>query len=129
MTRELNTVEAEADVAAVPQPPSAPEPVDPIAAAVAILEANGYLVRKRTQVERTLVAKADPLEVAAFFEASGLSRKELADACGVTVSVIATVQNPNGDRWSATLFEARKRLITAYAEAKAALVAQAESTK
>lgn len=110
-------------VVAPVEPPAAPEPVDPIAAATAILEAAGYTVRKRTVVERVLMVKAEPLVVAAYFESTGLSRKELADAVGVTVSVIATVGNPNGDRWSATRFAAAQILIDAYVAAKAAAAA------
>jgi len=92
---------------------------DRIATAVASLEAAGYVVRKRTVVERAVVEKADSAVVAAYFSLTGLNRKEIADAVGVCVSVIATVQNPNGDRWSATRFAAAQILIDAYVAAKA----------
>ena len=99
-------------------PPAPPEPIDPIAAAVATLEAAGYVVRKRTVVARSVMVKAEPEAVAAYFLSTGLTRKELADAVGVTVSVIATVGNPNGDRWSLIRFNAARILIDAYVTAK-----------
>lgn len=68
---------------------------------------------------RVLLDKAEPLEVAAFFESTGLTRKELAAAAEVSTSVIATVQNPKGDRWSLKTFEAKKVLIAAWTKAHA----------
>lgn len=88
-----------------------------IADAKALLEANGYVVRLASAITvRATVAKADPTEVAAYFAATGLTRKQIAGAVGVSVSVIATVQNPKGDRWSQSRFEAAKVLIDAEAE-------------
>ena len=113
----------EALVASDPPVESAPVQVSletQIAMATAVLEANGYVVRKRTVVQRALMEKADPDQVKAYFESTGLNRKEIADAVGVTVSVIATVQNPNGDRWSALRYGAAKILIDAYVQAKTA---------
>lgn len=54
---------------------------------------------------RQLKPKADPLEVRAYFASTGLSRRELGQIVGTGVGVIATVQNPNGDRWSIERFE------------------------
>lgn len=99
-----------------------------ISAATAFLQTQGFSVRKASAATRQLMVKAEPSEVKAYFDRFAgekpeggvvLTRKELADAVGVTVSVIATVQNENGDRWSAIRFAAAKRLIEAYAEAKA----------
>lgn len=64
---------------------------------------------------RVVLEKAEPADVAAYFAATGLSRKEIAAAAGVSTSVIATVQNPKGDRWSLKTFEAKKLLIDAAA--------------
>lgn len=58
--------------------------------------------------------KADPLEVRAYFASTGLSRRELGEIVGTGVGVIATVQNPNGDRWSTERFERARELIDAY---------------
>lgn len=66
---------------------------------------------------RKPMPKADPLVVAKFFESTGLSRKELAAAVGVSTSVIATVQKLSGDRWSQARYEAAKPLIIAYKKA------------
>jgi hypothetical protein len=55
--------------------------------------------------------KADPLEVRAYFASTGLSRRELGEIVGTGVGVIATVQNPNGDRWSTERFERARALI------------------
>ncbi len=58
--------------------------------------------------------KADPLEVRAYFASTGLNRRELGEIIGTGVGVIATVQNPNGDRWSIERFERARALIEAY---------------
>jgi hypothetical protein len=63
---------------------------------------------------RQLKPKADPLEVRAYFASTGLSRRELGEILGTGVGVIATVQNPNGDRWSVERFERARALIDAY---------------
>jgi hypothetical protein len=63
---------------------------------------------------RQLKPKADPLEVRAYFASTGLSRRELGEIVGTGVGVIATVQNPNGDRWSTERFERARELIDAY---------------
>jgi hypothetical protein len=60
------------------------------------------------------MAKADPLEVRAYFASTGLSRRELGKIVGTGVGVIATVQNPNGDRWSVERFERARALIDAH---------------
>ena len=58
--------------------------------------------------------KADPLEVRAYFASTGLTRRELGEIVGTGVGVIATVQNPNGDRWSVERFERARALIKAH---------------
>lgn len=63
---------------------------------------------------RQLKPKADPLEVRAYFASTGLSRRELGEIVGTGVGVIATVQNPNGDRWSTERFERARALIDAH---------------
>lgn len=63
---------------------------------------------------RQLKPKADPLEIRAYFASTGLSRRELGEIVGTGVGVIATVQNPNGDRWSVERFERARALIDAY---------------
>jgi hypothetical protein len=63
---------------------------------------------------RQLRSKADPLEVRAYFAETGLSRRELGEIVGTGVGVIATVQNPNGDRWSTERFERARALIDAH---------------
>jgi hypothetical protein len=80
-------------------------------------------IRRGARGPRSVKAKAEPAEVARFFVASGLTRKQIAAAVGVTTSVIATVQNENGDRWSAERFERAKPLILAAAEAARATAA------
>jgi uncharacterized protein DUF6998 len=63
---------------------------------------------------RQLKQKADPLEVRAYFASTGLSRRELGEIVGTGVGVIATVQNPNGDRWSVDSFERARALVEAH---------------
>ena len=60
---------------------------------------------------RATLEKAAPADVAAYFTQTGLTRKELAAAAKVSTSVIATVQNEKGDRWSVVTFEAKRALI------------------
>lgn len=67
---------------------------------------------------RVLKPKADPLEVRAYFASTGLSRRELAGIVGTGVGVIATVQNPKGDRWSTERFKRARALIDAYLAAR-----------
>jgi len=89
-------------------PHSAPERVNPPAQRVAprpVLPAVG---------PRQLKPKADPLEVRAYFASTGLSRRELGEIVGTGVGVIATVQNPNGDRWSTERFTQARALIDAH---------------
>lgn len=84
-------------------------------------------IKRGVRAPRSVKVKAEPSEVAAFFASTGLSRKQIAAAVGVTTSVIATVQNENGDRWSAERFEAAKPLILAAAEsAKATATTEGE---
>lgn len=76
-----------------------------------LLVGAGYrVVVPNASSVRSTVLKADPDEVKDYFTGTGLSRQEIADAVGVTSSVIATVQNVNGDRWSAERF-ARARVL------------------
>jgi hypothetical protein len=63
---------------------------------------------------RTVVGKADPDVVRAYFQGTGLSRRELGAIIGTGVGVIATVQNPRGDRWSVERFERARAQIDAY---------------
>lgn len=63
---------------------------------------------------RQLKPKADPLEVRAYFASTGLSRRDLGEIVGTGVGVIATIQNPNGDRWSIERFERARALIEAH---------------
>ncbi len=67
---------------------------------------------------RTVVGKADPDVVRAYFDATGLSRRELGSIIGTGVGVIATVQNPRGNRWSAERFERARAQIDAYLAAR-----------
>lgn len=69
---------------------------------------------------RVTLAKASPADVASFFASTGLTRKELANAAAVSTSVIATVQNEKGDRWSVITFEAKRALILTWMTAHAA---------
>jgi hypothetical protein len=85
-----------------------------------VLEVVDAAIRRGTATPRTTVAKAGPSAVAAFFASTGLSRKQIADAVGVSTSVIGTVQKENGDRWSLARFEAAKPLILAAAKKLAA---------
>lgn len=89
---------------------------------------------KAPAAPRQVLEKADPTEVARYFESTGMTRKQLASAVGVSTSVIATVQNPKGDRWSAKRFADAKPLIDKYArehqaEIQAAKDADAASAK
>lgn len=89
---------------------------------------------KAASAPRQVLEKADPIEVGKYFEQTGMTRKQLAAAVGVSTSVIATVQNPKGDRWSAKRFADAKPLIDKYArehqaEIQAAKDADAASAK
>lgn len=95
---------------------------DLVKLAIELLQSEGYVVREATAAQRITAVKAEPAAVAAYFESTGLTRKQIADAVGVTVSVIATVQNPNGDRWSEVRFQAAKIMIDAYKSALEAMV-------
>lgn len=87
---------------------------------VELMDALGRLTaavtpaRRAAAGPRETLEKADPQTVAAYFESTGLTRKQLAGAAGVSTSVIATVQNEKGDRWSTKTFEAKRELIDAY---------------
>jgi len=85
-------------------------------APVAVLEAVDGAIRRGLATPRTIVPKADPATVAAFFKSTGLSVKQIAAAVGVSPSVISTVTRENGDRWSVARFEAAKPLILAAAK-------------
>lgn len=86
------------------------------AAPVEVLDLVDAAIRRATSTPRTTAAKADPSEVAAFFKSTGLTVRQIADAVGVSTSVISTVQRENGDRWSAERFERAKPLILAAAK-------------
>jgi hypothetical protein len=66
------------------------------------------------------IPKADPKVVAAFFASTGLTRKQIAEALGVSTSLVGTVQKETGDRWSLTRFEAAQPVILAVAKKIAA---------
>lgn len=90
-----------------------------VEAARSVASAFGARVKSAPH-ERVTLEKAEPADVAAYFAGTGLTRKELASAAGVSTSVIATVQNPTGDRWSRVTFEAKRKLIEAWMESHAA---------
>lgn len=69
---------------------------------------------------RVQLEKAGFEEVGSYFLSTGLTRKELASAAKVSTSVIATVQNEKGDRWSTVTFEAKRALILSWMTAHAA---------
>jgi hypothetical protein len=73
----------------------------------------------KASTPRATLAKADPKVVAAFFASTGMTRKQIAAAVGVSTSVIATVQSENGDRWSQQRFDLAKPLILAAAKKNA----------
>jgi len=75
---------------------------------------------KAAGASRATLEKADPAGVAEFFTSTGLTRKELAAAAKVSTSVIATVQNEKGDRWSVVTFEAKRALIEQWVKDHAA---------
>lgn len=75
-----------------------------------VIEAFGPRGRE-SKGPRVQLEKAGFEEVGAYFASTGLTRKELASAAGVSTSVIATVQNEKGDRWSTATFEAKRALI------------------
>jgi hypothetical protein len=81
-----------------------------------VIEVIDAAIRRGTATPRTTMAKASPSDVAAFFKSTGLSMKEIAEAVGVSTSVISTVTRENGDRWSAERFERAKPLILAAAK-------------
>jgi hypothetical protein len=81
-----------------------------------VLDVVDAAIRRGTATSRTTVAKAEPSAVAAFFASTGLTRKQIAEAVGVSTSVIGTVQKEEGDRWSLARFEAAKPLIVAAAK-------------
>jgi len=77
----------------------------------------------------------DPAEVKAYFDSTGLTRKQIAGAANVSASVIATVQNTNkredgsyvGDQWSVKTFEVKRALIDKYVEEHADEIAAAKA--
>jgi hypothetical protein len=81
-----------------------------------VLDVVDTAIRRGTATPRTTVAKAEPKAVAEFFKSTGLSAKQIAEAVGVSSSVISTVQRENGDRWSQERFERAKPLILAAAK-------------
>lgn len=85
-----------------------------------VLDVVDAAIRRGTATPRAIVPKAEPSVVAAFFKSTGLAPKQIAEAVGVSTSVISTVQRENGDRWSLARFEAAKPLITAAAKKVAA---------
>jgi hypothetical protein len=85
-----------------------------------VLEVVDAAIRRGTATPRQTMPKADPATVAAFFKSTGLSVRAIAEAVGVSTSVISTVTRENGDRWSLARFDAaRPLIITAAAKAKA----------
>lgn len=86
---------------------------EPAYAALAAI-ADAFAPRVKSPKERITLAKAAPADVAAYFGSTGLTRKELAAAAGVSTSVIATVQNAEGDRWSEVTFAAKREKIDAW---------------
>ena len=87
-----------------------------------VLVAVEAAIARGTRAPRSgsTVEKADPAAVKAYFDSTGLNRKQLAAIVGVSTSVIATTQNPNGDRWSLARFERAKATIDAHLAAAAA---------
>ena len=100
-------IRAAADAPPLPRPVLDPQRPSPLADSPRPLPATAA-------ASRQLKSKADPLEVRAYFASTGLSRRELGDIVGTGVGVIATVQNPNGDRWSTERFERARALIDAH---------------
>jgi hypothetical protein len=115
-----------------PEPAAKAKPAARIASLVAwrakadapaeVLEVVDAAIKRGSATPRSVMVKAEPAVVAAFFASTGLSRKEIAEAVGVTTSVIGTVTKENGDRWSLARFELAKPLILAAAKAKAKAV-------
>ena len=101
-------IRAAAEAAPLPVPRAAAVPLPRPAARHAVSAARRALPEA---TRRSVKTKADPAEVRAYFAATGLSRRELAGIVGTGVGVIATVQNPNGDRWSVERFERARVLI------------------
>lgn len=99
-----------------PEPIEATVIVDSLRGMVAAFSPKG----RAPGAPRVTLEKASPADVAAFFASTGLTRKELAAAAAVSTSVIATVQNENGDRWSLVTFEAKRALILTWMTAHAA---------
>ena len=89
-------------------------PTEVLAAVEAAIARGSRASRSGSTVE-----KADPGTVKAYFDSTGLNRKQLAAVVGVSTSVIATVQNPNGDRWSLARFERAKATIDGHLAAAA----------
>lgn len=95
---------------------------------IAFLNSVGYRVvgggvtfgGRQSTGARDTGPKADPKEVREYFDRTGLSNKELADAVGVSVSVISTVGREGGDRWSQAIFDSRKPIWAEARKAKAA---------
>ena len=78
---------------------------------------------------RATLEKADPADVAAYFASTGLTRKELAAAAKVSTSVIATVQNEKGDRWSLVTFGVKRGLIDQWMVDHAAEISARQSAE
>jgi hypothetical protein len=96
-----------------------------------VLEVVDVAIARGSRMPRSAsaVEKADPNVVKAYFESTGLNRKELAAVLSISSSVIATVQNPNGDRWSAARFERAKTTIAAHLAAAAKSAPKAKAAK
>jgi hypothetical protein len=118
---------ARATAAAAAKPASSAKPIEPDArlteqtawrasanAPEVVLEVIDAAVKRGSATPRTIMAKSDPGEVAAWFAATGLTRKQLAAAAGVSASLIGTVQSARGDRWSTETWSAKRRMIEAY---------------
>lgn len=67
---------------------------------------------------RAVDPKADPARVRAYFETTGLSRKELAAVLGKSTGLLAHVTRETGDRWSVSRFEAAVKAIEKHLKAK-----------
>ncbi|MEP7082461.1 MAG: hypothetical protein ABI841_05745 [Chloroflexota bacterium] len=67
---------------------------------------------------RAAKAHADPARVRAYFETTGLSRKEIAAVLGKSTGLIAHVTRDTGDRWSIERFRAAVDAIERHVKAK-----------
>lgn len=102
-----------------------------VADSISFLEAVGFQVTHRSVARASSASsgsgrdtdiKAEPAMVEAYFDGTGLTRRQIADAVGVGMSVISTVTKEAGDRWSLVRFERAKVLIEAERARIAALL-------